>query len=143
MTAYATYAGGYVSLVIEKHKVWKPVYSYPFHRFARGIGVANFFESRAVLLNSRVAIHADFGLRNRGVTRLIDRVMAVITVHAKVACVQLVGVGNGLNRLIPGHDDTGVSDIHRKGPATNGSDSQREGSDPNVLVGRFRKDERH
>ena len=104
MAAYATHTGGHVRLVVEEHEIGEPVNANPLDGFAGVVAVANFFEPGALRLHPRVAVHADFGLRNRRVTGLVRGVVAVVAIHAEIAGMQFVTVRDGLRRLIAGHD---------------------------------------
>jgi hypothetical protein len=69
--------------------------------------------------------------------------VAVIAIHAEIACMQLVAVRHRLYRRVAGHDHRGITDLHCHSDSTKCEETQHTGPDSYVLISRFRKDERH
>jgi hypothetical protein len=140
VAADAADASRHVRLVIEKYEIGKAVNPHPLDRHAGGVAVAYFLQTWTLRLHASVAVHADFGGRYCRVAGLIYCVMTVVAVHAKVARMQFVTIGNGLRRLVTGHDDLGVPDVHREPGAA--KRHHKDGCGPKfyVLVSRLGKD---
>ena len=98
VTRHATHAGRHVRLVVKINVIGKTMNLHPRHRLSAGIAVPNRRQLRTLRLHLRMAVHADFRRRNRGIRSLRHRVMTIGAVHAKIAGMQLVTVRNGLHR---------------------------------------------
>ena len=72
----------------------------PAHRPAAGGAVANRCELLAVPLHDLMAVHAGLGGRHVRDGRNLDRGVAVSAIETKLADVELVAVGDGLNRTV-------------------------------------------
>ena len=100
VTGHTANAGRHVHVVGEIREVRKLVDANPVHRPAAGVAVANRCEFLAVLLHERMAV--DAGARRRNVRHggRLDRGVAVSAIETKLADVELVAVGYGLNGTV-------------------------------------------
>lgn len=100
VTLYARDATRHVSLVTEVNVVWHFVDAIPSHWIAGGKTGTDGFEKQAVCLNKTVAVHAGVARRDVRYIRLVNLVVAVATIEAKLADVKTVIVRHRLRGLV-------------------------------------------
>jgi len=117
----------HVHRMVEIHMLRRLVDLNPLHRLARLPGVAHGLELGILALNLRMAVHADLRCRDVRIRRGFDKGMAVATVHAELAGVNLVGEGNRLRGLIAHAHVRGIEVIPN--PCADPSTQQQQAED--------------
>src|SRR5262249_24108743 len=95
----AAYARGNMCLVIEVHEIGKLVDLDPGNRLTSGVALPNRLQTRAGRLHLGMAVHAGLRGRDRRIRRLVNGVVTIETVDAQLSRMQLVAVGDRLDRL--------------------------------------------
>src|SRR5688572_1494528 len=130
-----------VGAVVEEDVVRQIVHLDPLDRGAGGVALANGQELRAVFAHQPVTVHASLGWRNRRVTRLIHRVVAVATVDPELAGVQRVAVRNGLLGLVAHIRRLRGKPVPNECGQVDGSSAERSSRELPDLVGPAGEDE--
>ena len=89
-------------LVIEIDVIWKAMNLNPWDRLTGRVTVADFAKTRTLSLHARVAIHTNFGCRNRRIGRLSHRIVTIGAIHAHVSGMKFMAVRNRLHGSVPG-----------------------------------------
>ncbi len=139
----AAYARINVSGMVEVNIRGELMNVYPFDGLAGSVAVANFFEQRAVGADARVTVHANLSGRNRRERRLVDGVVAIVTIHTHIAGMQFVTIGHGLHRLVTGPEDGGPGEVRKSSNADDGEKNRYNAADSNILVNYFREESCH
>lgn len=100
MAGNASNALSYVNGVIEVGMLRKHVHLHPLNWLSRFVGVTHELKPRAFCLNHAVATHAGFCRRNGSKGSTFNRAVAIPTIHAHLACVQLVAERHRLLRRV-------------------------------------------
>src|SRR5690348_10133392 len=129
--------------VVEIHVRGELMNAHPWNRLAARIAVAHLLEKRAGRPHLGVAIHANLRGRNSGVSRFVDRVVAVVTIHAHVARVELMAVRHWLYRLVPGPQYCWIGYVSKDGDSRNRAERSHDTADSNILVNNLWEESRH
>ena len=105
VTSRASHAFVHMNAVIEIDEVGQVIDAGPFNGFAGTPALAYGFEVRAVCPDLRVTVHARFGGRDPGISKFLDRSVAIAAIDRLVAYVMLV---TELNRLFAGKEGLSV-----------------------------------
>src|SRR5258708_1510891 len=143
VAAHAAYARRDVRLMIKINVVRQPVNPHPRYRLAGRIALAYDLESRTLVLDAGVTVHTGFGGGDGGVSSFVHRGMAVKTIEAELAHVQLVAVGAGLLRLIAGIDHRRVRKVGVGNDAPEQTQPEHGPGNLQHQIGRLRKDGSH
>ena len=119
------------------------MHTHPRNGLTAVIAFSDTRQTWALRLHAVVAVHARFGRRNRSMTRLIRRGVAVKAVHAEIAGMELVAVRDRLNRRIAGLKVRRLRHIQPQRRPRDHHQADKCGTDPDILISRFRENERH
>src|SRR5437764_3962131 len=123
---------GDVNTVVKEYEVRQRVNARPLERFPRAITGAYGLEQGCIGPDLRVAVHAGFGRRNSGETRVLDRGMAIATVNAESGDVMLMAEWNRLRlpHTFVGHVRRALDGVpypNQRGHDENGAENSSAG----------------
>ncbi len=129
--------------VVEEHVRGELTNTHPWIRLPARITVAHLLEKWAGRPHLRMTIHANLRGRDSGVGCFVDRVMAVVTIHAHVARVELMAVGHWLYGLIAGPQYCWMGYVSKDGDSRDRAERSHDTADSNILVNNLWEESRH
>src|SRR5271165_1799168 len=132
-----------VRTVIKVDVVGQTVNLDPRHGLSSRIALPDRLQQRAGGLNPCMTIHTSFGGGNGRKRCLVNRVMAVIAIHAKVACMEFVAVGHRLFRGVAGLYVVRRCEVGEAGDTQYRADAEHHTENLDVPINCFREECRH